>query len=304
MNNARIGWKAFAMLTVVMLFWAGNSIVGRSFRDDIPPFTLAFVRWIGALCILTPFTAHQVRHDAAIIARHWRIVLLLGLTGVAAFNALLYTGLHYTTASNGMLLQAAIPALVLLFDRLIHKVQPGRWQMIGVALSTIGVVIIIFRADPSALLGLSFGYGDMLVLSGVVCWSIYTTMLRLRPHIHQMSFLTVTFAIGALAMLPLAATEWAQIKAIPLRLDIVGAFAYVAIFPSVLAYWLYNAAVAEIGPGRAGQTISLLPLFGALLATLVLKEPLHGYHLAGMVLILSGILVTILMQRNVTSASN
>ena len=138
--------RAYAMLGIVMLLWAGNSIVGRAIRDDIPPFTLALVRWAGALCIIGPFAARHVRADLAVLKRHWKIVLLLGLVGVASFNALLYSGLRYTTATNGLLLQAAIPALVLVFDRGLFRTRPSLWQVVGVGLSTLGVVLIVFRA--------------------------------------------------------------------------------------------------------------------------------------------------------------
>jgi drug/metabolite transporter (DMT)-like permease len=296
--------RAYAMLGIVMLFWAGNSIIGRAIRDDIPPFTLALVRWAGALCIIGPFAARHVRADRAVLQRHWKTVLLLGLVGVASFNALLYSGLRYTTATNGLLLQAAIPALVLVFDRSLFRTRPSLWQVVGVGLSTLGVVLIVFRGDPQAILSLSFGKGDLLVLGAVVAWSLYTSLLRLRPPMHPSSFLAATFAIGAVAMLPLAGLEWRGIAAIRWRPEIFGAFAYVAVLPSVVAYRLYNAAVAKIGAARAGQTTSLMPLFGALLAAPLLHESLHGYHVAGMMLILGGIATSVWMNGRTGGATD
>ena len=131
------------------------------------------------------------------------------------------------------------------------------------------------------------------MLGAVVAWSLYTSLLRLRPTVHPSSFLAATFAIGVVTMLPLACLEWRAIAAIRWRPEIFGAFAYVAVLPSVVAYRLYNHAVAKIGAARAGQTISLMPLFGALLAAPLLHESLHGYHVAGMILILGGIAITV-----------
>ena len=73
---------------------------------------------------------------------------------------------------------------------------------------------------------------------------------------------------------------------------VIGAVVYVALLPSVIAYALFNAAVATLGPASAGQAITLMPLFGALLAALILGEQLHGHHLVGMALILGGIIVS------------
>lgn len=294
--------RAYAMLAIVMLFWAGNSIVARAVRDDIPPFTLAFVRWTGALLILLPFAWRAFWRDRAAMRAGWKSIALLGLVGVAGFNAFLYWGLHHTTATNGLLLQAAIPALVLVFNALFFRERAGGWQIAGVALSTIGVAIVVVRADLHVLAGLRLNFGDLLILSAVFGWAIYTSLLRTRPAIDPRSFLFVTFLIAALAMLPLAIGEWHAVTTINWRPAVIGAFAYVALLPSVIAYFLYNSAVDAIGAARAGQTISLMPLFGAGLAATLLGEPLHGYHLIGMALILAGIAMAALLHRNAATA--
>ena len=85
-------WRAFALLGFVMLLWAGNSIVGRAVHDDVGPFVLSFVRWTGASLALLPFALGALRRDWAALKRSWLIVAVLGLTGVAGFNAILSLG--------------------------------------------------------------------------------------------------------------------------------------------------------------------------------------------------------------------
>lgn len=288
---------AYAALALVMLLWAGNSIIARAVRDVIPPFTLALLRWSGALALVLPFAWRHVRTEVASIARHWRIVLLLGLLGVAAFNAFLYSGLRHTTASNAMLLQAGIPTLVLVADRIGFGVRPGRARMAGVLLSTAGVVGVVLHGDPFGLADVRFNRGDVLVLCGVVAWALYTSLLRRRPPIHGMSLLAATFLVGVLAMAPLAAGEWQAARAIEWDAAAIGAVIYVAVLPSVVAYMLFNSAVTRLGPAAAGQAITLMPVFGALLAAATLGEVLHGYHFAGMALILLGIVVPLFARR-------
>ncbi|TGX55268.1 DMT family transporter [Sphingomonas gei] len=284
------------MLALVMLLWAGNSIVARAVHDAIPPFFLALLRWTGALMVVAPLAARHFAADRAAIARSWPVIVLLGLLGVAAFNAFLYSGLRYTTASNGMLLQAAIPALVLIVDFVMFRARAGIGAILGVMLSTFGVVIIVFQGQLTALSQVTFNRGDALILGGVVTWAFYTSLLRLRPKLHGQSFLAVTFAIGVVTMLPLAATEWREIATMHFTAQVIGAVIYVALLPSVVAYTLFNAAVATVGPAKAGQAITLMPLFGALLAAFTLGEQLHGHQLAGMTLILSGIVLSALVR--------
>ncbi|HCB76527.1 DMT family transporter [Sphingomonas yantingensis] len=283
--------RAYAMLGLVMLLWAGNSIVGRAIREDVAPLTLALMRWSGALAIVLPFAWRSLSRDRAVIAANWRILLLLGLLGIAAFNALLYSGLAATTASNALLLQAAVPAAVLVVDRLGFGIRARGIEVAAVVVGSLGVALIVFRADWATLIAFRLNPGDALILASVVVWALYTSLLRKRPAIAPASFLAVTFAIGVAAMLPAAATEWAQGHGIRPGPRAFAGVAYVAIFPSTIAYALYNRAVMAIGPASAGRTIALLPLFGALLAALLLGEPLYAYHAVGMAMILTGILL-------------
>ena len=283
--------RAYAMLGMTMTFWAGNAIVGRAVRGEIPPLMLAFSRWTLALLILAPFAWRRTVAQRALIRRHWGAILFLGLAGVAAFNGFLYSGLRYTTAANSMLLQGLIPTLVVIVGSVVFGDKAPWRQVAGIALSTLGVTFIVFRGELSEILRLRLGMGDLLVLCGCAAWAIYTASLRLRPPIDPLVFLFVTFAIGALAMGVGALSEAQAIAQMHWNGRMVAAIGYVAIFPSILAYMSFNAAVSHVGPGAAGQAISLLPLLGAVLAAMILGEPLFPYHLAGMALILGGVLL-------------
>ncbi|MEW9856767.1 DMT family transporter [Novosphingobium sp. M1R2S20] len=291
-EQERSRWVVYATLVLVMMLWAGNSIVARAVHDEIGPFSLAFFRWLGATSIVLPFAARGLLAERGVIGRHWRPILLLGVVGVGAFNALLYSGLQYTTATNGLLIQAGIPTFVLIFDRILFGTRPRQAAVVGVAVSAIGVATIVFRADPAALLALRFGIGDVLILAGVLAWSLYTALLRTRPPLSGTSFLAVTFLIGAVVMFPFAAWEW-SVRPLRFSHEVILAIAYVAVLPSTVAYYLFNRAVADIGAASAGNMISLQPLLGALLAAPILGEDLHAYHAVGILLISSGIVISL-----------
>lgn len=301
--DARPVWLSYASLAVVMLFWSGNFIVGRAMQGAIPPFTLAFVRWFGASVLILPFAWPHLRKDWPLLKKHWRITLLLGVAGVGGFNAFVYSGLRFTTATNGLLLQAAVPALVLACNYMVFAQRSSLLQIIGVLLSMLGVVLIVLRGHLEALLGMTINFGDVLVLCGVICWAAYTSLLRIRPACHPLSFLLATFLIAIVTMLPLAAGEFFSGMRPPITHATLGAFAYVAVLPSLVAYLLYNAAVRDLGAGSAGQTITLMPLFGALLAALLLDEKLQAFHWLGMAVILSGIALGAWASRQGTRAA-
>lgn len=281
--------QALLLLGLVMVLWAGNSIVARAVRFDVPPFTLAFLRWSGATLAVAPFALRPLRRDWPAIRRGWRPLLFLGLTGIGAFNGLLYSGLQYTTATNALLLQAAIPAAMVLCDRLFFGVRSTGWQIVGVSASMIGVAAIVFEGDPAAALRLHFGFGDALILVSVLVWALYTVFLRVRPAISPTSFIAVTFSIGVLTMAPFAAGEMLAGERIAWSWPVVAAILYVALLPSLLSYFIYNHATGIVGPASAGQAITLMPLFGAVIAAALLGERLHPFHFAGMGFILAGI---------------
>jgi len=290
------------MLGVVMLFWAGNSIVGRAVKDDIPPFTLAFVRWTFASLFLLPFCVKSVWRDRAAIRASWKMLLLLGLLGVGTFNTAVYLGLRYTTATNALLMQASIPPMVLLLDLLIFRVRAPRLQALGVALSILGIATVVFKGDPSAALRFHFAFGDALVIVACFAWALYTVFLKLRPKVAPSSFLAATFWVGIAVTAPLAIWEWEAGQHIRWSLGTVGAFLYVSLFPSLVAYAIYNWATHEVGAANAGQAITLMPIFGALLSAAILGEQLIAYHWLGMALILGGIVLSAISLRRKLAA--
>jgi drug/metabolite transporter (DMT)-like permease len=294
--------QAFALLGVVMVLWAGNSIVARAVRFEIAPFTLALLRWAGASLVVAPFALGPLKRDWRAIVQGWKPLLALGLLGIGAFNALLYSGLRYTTATNALLLQAATPAVMIGLDRLLFGVRHARWQAVGVSASMLGVAVIVFEGDAAAALRLRFGLGDALILVSVVVWSLYTVLLRLRPEISPTSFIAVTFFIGVAVMAPLAAWEAHTGATVAWGPRVYGAVFYVALLPSLLSYFIYNHATRIVGPAQAGQAITLMPLFGAFLSAALLGERLHGFHFAGMAFILAGIGASLLAGRGQEAA--
>lgn len=289
-GTKRGGWKLWAVLALPPLFWAGNFIVARASREAWPPLALSFGRWAIALVVLLPFAWPHLRRDLPLYRRYfWRI---LGLTvpGVVAFNSLVYWGLRSTSATNGMLLNSTIPLLILLLGALIWRVPLSRMQGAGLAVSTLGVAVVILQGSPARLWALDFARGDLIIFAAMVCWALYTMALKsFPPEVNRIGLLTVQVALALPILAPLLALELAAGRVPVFTPGSLAALAYIGVVPSVLAYLFYTKAVEMAGPARAGQFIHLLPVYGAALSALLLGEPLRLYHAAGFALILAGI---------------
>jgi drug/metabolite transporter (DMT)-like permease len=280
-----------------VLCWAGNFIVGRALHDSVPPLTLALWRWVGGLLVMLPFAWKHLRRDLPELLSHWRTMALLSGSGISAYNALLYIGLQSTTAVNALLLQSAAPIIIVASSRLVFGERSSISRLIALTVSLLGVIVIASHGSVNDLLHLQPNRGDAWVLAAVMSTCIYFVHLRRRPPVHMLSFLAATFVIGSLFLLPI----WLSMPVgTPEPMDLpadLAAIAYLAVFPSALAYLCFNRGVDMIGGSGAGQFIHLLPIFGSILAVIVLGERLAPYHFAAFALIAAGAAWTAFVDR-------
>jgi drug/metabolite transporter (DMT)-like permease len=283
--------RAYVLLTLTALFWAGNSIVGRAARDLVPPVALSFWRWSIALMLLLPLAWPHLRRDWPVLRTHPVIMLVLGALGVGAFTTMLYTGLRTTTALNSMLLQSAQPALILLVGAVLMRDRTNARQIIGMLVSLAGVLLIVARGNWNALIHLRLNIGDAIIGAAVILWATYSVLLRRRPPVHPLSFLAASIIVGLCGIGPAYIIEILSGRLIVPVTETWFAIAYVSIFPSFLGYLLFNRGVELIGSAATGQYMNVMPLLGAGLAMAFLGERLHLFHVAGFVLVIAGILV-------------
>lgn len=281
----------YLLLILPPLFWAGNTVLARGVAELIPPVTMSFWRWLMALSILLPFTWKQTCKDWPKIKAAWKILFLLGFFGIASFNTLLYTAAHSTTALNIALTQSIMPVIIVIISFVLFRDRVFRFQLFAITLCMLGAGYIVIHGDWQRLLQLKFVSGDLLMLLAICFYALYSVLLRKRPDIHPMSFLTTTFAIGVVLLSPFYFWEMQITPALEITRPVIISLLYVAFCPSILAYLCWNKGIHEIGANRAGLYINLIPLFASLLAVLFLGEKFQSYHSVGIVLIASGLLL-------------
>ena len=283
--------SAWTLLVLANLFWAANIVLGRGVVGMVPPITLAYWRWTGAFLVAVGFAWPQLKRDAPQLLRHWRMMLLLSLTGIATYNTMSYIGLTETTALNVLLLQSSGPLVIILWAFVLFGERPSAWQAAGVAMSLGGVAVIASRGSLESLLHLAINRGDVWIIVAMLIYGVYAAMFRVRPAAHPMSFLVATMGIGSMMILPFYLWELAEGRHVEGSAQAVLAMAYIAVFPSFIAYLFFNRGIELIGAGRAGQSWHLMPVFGSVLAVMFLHETFHLYHAIGIAMIAAGILL-------------
>jgi drug/metabolite transporter (DMT)-like permease len=283
----------YLLLTLAMLCWAGNWVVGRAIHEQVPPLALNFWRWAAALLLILPVAWTPLRAQWRLMLRHWKWVLPMAAIASAIFQSMVYLGLQHTTALNGALVIALVPiavaaiAAALLGDRFTPR------QGLGIAVSLAGAVIVIVRGDLAVLRSLAFNPGDLWILAAMPIWALYTVLLKRWPAgLERMSFLAAMAIVGTLLQTPLYAWELAGGRHMALTPASLAAIAYTAVFASFLAFVFYNAALQRTTPTVAGPFHHLHPAFTALLGIAFLGERIGWHHAAGVAGIALGLYLT------------
>jgi drug/metabolite transporter (DMT)-like permease len=283
---------AYLMLITAVASWGVNWAVARAVTHEVTPYALVFWRWFLAAAIMLPFSARQIMADLPAARAAWKWMLFFGLAGAVAFPMLGYLGLRYTTAVNASLLNTSMPLFMIPMAWLLRRHTVRKLQIAGLPLSLLGALVIVTAGDLSAVASLRPNPGDLLILAAVVLWALYTIQLDRRPKMHALSFIFYSAVVAILFTAPFYAYDLASGIATPLNLRTASAIGYLAVFPSIVAYLCWNHAAVVVGPTAASFFYPLLPVFGSLAAVLLLGEQIHGYHLAGFVLMLAGLILT------------
>jgi drug/metabolite transporter (DMT)-like permease len=255
----------------------------------LPPVALSFWRWVVAVLCLLPLALPHVRRDWPQLRAAWPWLLLFGALGTGGYNVLVYGGLQYTTAINGMLLNSFVPIMIVLISWLmLGKRLHGR-EAAGIVVSFVGVLSIVAHGEAQRLRELTLNIGDFWILASVLAWSAYTLLLSKRPPVHPLAFLAAISVTGLIFLFPFYAWEMAQGRHLIATPGSIAGIVYTGVGPAVLGYILWNRGVAEVGAARAGLFMHLVPAFGIVLSMIFLDEEPALYHAIGNGLIFAGI---------------
>lgn len=281
--------QAPLLLVLTTLIWGCNAVAARLAVGEISPMMLTTARW-SICCVALWFTARrEIAAHWRSLRPHWRYLALMGTAGFTAFNALFYTAAHHTTAINIAIIQGTIPVLVLMGGFLFSGLRATRLQMLGVGITLAGIVVVASRGDLAVLTGLGFNVGDVWILIASLLYAGYMLGLRRRPAVPPIVFFAALAAVASIASLPLLAIEVARGEFFAPTPTGWLIMLFVGLLPSFVSQITFIQAVALIGPARAGVYLNLTPIFGPLLAVLVLGEPLSLYHGVALALVLGGI---------------
>jgi drug/metabolite transporter (DMT)-like permease len=283
--------QAYPLLVFTTLIWGANAVAARLAVGEVSPMMLTFSRWIVCCIALGLSSRRQIAAHWRSLLPSWRFITLMGTLGFTGFNALFYAAAHHTTAINIAIIQGTIPVLVLVGSLFFFRIRITWLQFVGVVLTIAGIAVVASGGQLALLADLAFNIGDVWMIVASLLYAGYALGLRRRPQVPAIVFFAATAAVACLVSVPLVVAEIAMGDFFMPTPKGVALILFIGLLPSFISQVSFIHAVGLIGPARAGVFLNLVPIFGPLLAVLVLGEPLSAYHAVALVLVLGGIYI-------------
>ncbi|MBB4272854.1 DMT family transporter [Rhizobium mongolense] len=288
---------AYSVGVFCWLLSAGVYIAAKWVSSEMPPWALCFWRVLIAWAILMPIVYQHFGTMVALVRARGLELLAIGGMGLAICQGLIFVGLEHADATTAGIIIALIPIITMILARFILAEPMGRWQVIGSILAFLGIVVIIVKGSPAALLRLDLNPGELWIVAGAFCFSLYTVLLRrAKFDVNRLALLVLLLGAAVLTALPFYLFELVSDERSTLNTSGLIALGYVAIPGGAVMYYLFNRSIEALGAARAGVLLYIQTIFIAVLAYLFLGEQLQRYHLEGAALIVAGLLLIILLK--------
>jgi drug/metabolite transporter (DMT)-like permease len=270
-----------------MFVWGSTYVVTKTVVREIPPLTLAVLRYLIAAGVLVPIAMR--RGGLLRLPRPLPMAPLawMGLTGIAILTVGFNYGLIYGSASQGALLYALTPAAVAIAAVFGLKETLSRRRIAGIILSIAGTALVVAsggtdRAGPRPLLG------ALCMVAGVVAWAQYTVIAKRLADADQVVVIACVSTLGMAMLLPFAAGELLE-GALPRPTPAAwGGALFLGAVASAIAYVVYNLVLRELDASLVGAYFTLDPIVGVATAILFLGEELRWGQVVGGVIAIVG----------------
>jgi drug/metabolite transporter (DMT)-like permease len=277
-------------LLLTAFFWGGTFVAGRAVTKDVGPLSAGFLRFAIASLLLLLLTWRQEKKLPLPTRGQILPLVLLGLTGVFAYNAFFFNAIKLIDAGRAAVIIALNPVFIGLLAAYFFKDRLGRIKLIGIVLSVTGAVIVISRGDVRHLAEGGIGWGEILTLGCMASWVAYSLIGKaILKGMSPLVSVSYSSLIGTVALFFPACAE-GMARHLPEYgvSDWLG-ISYLGIFGTVLGFVWYYEGIKKIGPTRAGQFINFVPISAIVLAFFILGEPITRSLLLGSLFVISGV---------------
>ncbi|MDO9230566.1 MAG: DMT family transporter [Syntrophales bacterium] len=283
----------YLKLFLTALFWGGTFTAARVVAQHVAPYSASFLRFFTASLFLIVIIIMKEGRIPR-LRRHQVIpAVLLGMTGVFAYNVFFFLGMQTIAAGRASLIVATNPIFISLLSALFFRQRLDAKKVMGIFLCLTGATIVISRGDPLSIFTGGVGWGDVYLLGCVASWVAYSLIGKvIMKDFSPLAAVTYSCLIGGAALLVPALLEGLSGR--------IGGFypwdwigiLYLGFFGTVLGFFWYYEGIRAIGPSRASVFINFVPVSGVFFGWLMLDEAVNLSLLAGAALVMAGVYLT------------
>ena len=269
---------------------ASNLVVARGATEFVPPISLAFWRWLLCFFILLPFTFNYLHKNIHVYKQELFKLFVLGFLACGICGAFPFIAGKTTTIVNMGIIYSSSPIFIILISYFFFREKMSLSRFMGILISSLGVVLIIIKADINLLINLKFTSGDLWMLGASMGWAMYTIYLFYwKSALPLLERFTLISMFGAISLLPFFLFENLFFFETKYDLHFLAWVSFAAISPSIIAFLLFNYVKNKLGASITGSVLYLYTVYGALYGFLFFNEKLEFYHLIGSAMVFVGI---------------
>lgn len=277
--------KYYLLLLLTSLLWGGNFIVGKSLVDHASPTTLTILRWAIAIICLVPLVWHKEKRllpPKKAILPLW----LMGITGVALFQALQFMALEKTSATSVGLISTLNMFSIAAFSFIFLKEKLNTLQLLSMFVSLFGVLLVLSKGNLELLISLQFNSGDLYMMAAVGMWGIYSVCSKwAMSFVSPMMSILYSGLFGLLVLLPFGMADFTVTD---VSVSFLLSILYTGLISTVLCMVLWNIGISKVGASTSGLFLNFNPIFTALLAFIFLGEVMNWLQAIGSIIVIAG----------------
>ena len=284
----------YMMALLTIMLWSMNIIYAKYLAGIFYPAEISFYRWFFALFIMIPLSWKALHRQRKRILKHWKLVLLMALTGLGLQNWFIYKAGYTASATNMSLISILGPIFLIIISR--QKIS--RWQLLGILAAVWGVVLIILHGHLSNIKDFKVVPGDFYMLASAFLFSVYSAMQRRTPQdVSPTALLTAGIVVSTIIFIPFALPEIFETPARHIPWLAWAILIILGVVNSALGYLSWDLAIQKIGTVNAGSLYYVMPVFSITAAYFLLHEQIYESQLWGALLIIAGVLLVIFSPR-------
>ncbi|TOR05323.1 DMT family transporter [Vibrio parahaemolyticus] len=272
-----------------VMIWGGNSIVNKMAASTIEPSAMSFYRWFVAMVLLTPFCLPAVIKQRHVIRPYLTKLAFLALLGMVLNQSLGYYAGLTTTASKMALITSLVPLISVFLSVPLLGKSVSMLSIVGGVISLGGLAFMLGHGDVTYFLHQDMTQGDSLMLLAALVYAAYCVLLKRWKM--PFNSLTLVYMQGFFSVIMLTPLWLSSEQLLPIQ-EALPLIAYAGIAASIFAPLMWVKAIDLIGADSSAMFMNLMPVVSVALASTLLGEEIHVYHIIGGLMVISGVILS------------